>query len=405
MREALAAYLGVGAEMVVPTNGGAEALFLAARAAGTAGRALVLEPTFSEYAAAARASGMEPVRRVARQREAGFEWDPTPLRDLAGVSVVFLCNPNNPTGDLLGRDEVLEVAAHVRKAGAVLVVDEAFADFVPGISVADMVDQGLWVARSFTKFFAIPGLRLGCLVCDDAGRVQALQPSWAVNAVAAAAGIAAVGDRGFADASVVEVARLRKDLFVALDAISGVQPFPGAANFLLVRGPEGLASAARQARGAGAGLRAFPWARTGVLPGSGQECRGERAARRGDRGGAVAVRALILGGARSGKSAFAERLASALGGERVLYVATAIEGGDEDLQRRIRLHSERRPAGWGTLEIGDLEEVLNAAEKWDAVLLDSLTLWVSADGEETGAPRVRAVSGQRPRISACRSYW
>jgi threonine-phosphate decarboxylase len=240
VREALAAYLGVGAEMVVPTNGGSEALFLAARAAGTAGRALVLEPTFSEYAAAARASGMEAVRRVARKREEGFGWDPTSYKDLKGISVVFLCNPNNPTGDLLGRDDVLDVAAHVREAGAVLVVDEAFADFVPGISVTDMVDQGLWVARSFTKFFAIPGLRLGCLVCDDAGRVQALQPSWPVNAVAAAAGIAAVRDRDFAETSVAQVGSLRRDLFGALVALPGLQPFPGAANFLLVRGPEGL---------------------------------------------------------------------------------------------------------------------------------------------------------------------
>jgi threonine-phosphate decarboxylase len=240
LREALAAYLGVGAGMVVPTNGGAEALFLAARAAGADGRALVLEPTFSEYAAAARASGMEPVRTVARRPEEGFRWDPTSYRDLEGVSVVFLCNPNNPTGNSLGRDEVLEMAARVEEAGAVLVVDEAFADFAPGISVTAMVDRGLWVARSFTKFFAIPGLRLGCLVCDDAACVQALQPSWPVNAVAVAAGIAAVRDRGFAETSVAEVARLRKDLFGALDALPGLQPFPGAANFLLVRGPDEL---------------------------------------------------------------------------------------------------------------------------------------------------------------------
>jgi threonine-phosphate decarboxylase len=239
LREALAAYLGVGAEMVVPTNGGAEALFLAARAAGTGGKALVLEPTFSEYAAAAAAAGKEPVRRVAR-REEDFEWDSTPLRDLEGVSVVFLCNPNNPTGDLLDRGAVLELAARVVEAGAVLVVDEAFADFVPEISVTDMVDRGLWVARSFTKFFAIPGLRLGCLVCDEAGRVQTLQPSWPVNSVAAAAGIAAAEDKGFAEASRVEVARLREDLFGALDDLPGLQPFPGAANFLLVRGPDGL---------------------------------------------------------------------------------------------------------------------------------------------------------------------
>ncbi len=240
LREALAAYLGVSAEMIVPTNGGAEALFLAARAAGTAGKALVLEPTFSEYAAAARASGMEPVRRVARRHEEDFEWDSTPLGDLEGVSVVFLCNPNNPTGDSHGRHEVLGVAARVGEAGAVLVVDEAFADFVPGISVTDRVDRGLWVARSFTKFFAIPGLRLGCLVCDAAARIQELQPSWPVNAVAAAAGIAAASDRDFAETSIAEAARLREDLFGALDALPGLRPFSGAANFLLIRGPDGL---------------------------------------------------------------------------------------------------------------------------------------------------------------------
>jgi adenosylcobinamide kinase / adenosylcobinamide-phosphate guanylyltransferase len=71
-----------------------------------------------------------------------------------------------------------------------------------------------------------------------------------------------------------------------------------------------------------------------------------------------------------------------LGGDRVLYVATAIIGEDEDLRRRIRVHRDRRPAGWGTLEVGDLNEVLQAAEHWDAVLLDSLTLWVSAQEED-----------------------
>ena len=98
------------------------------------------------------------------------------------------------------------------------------------------------------------------------------------------------------------------------------------------------------------------------------------------------MRALILGGARSGKSAFAESVATTLGGERVLYVATALPGEDRDLEQRVRLHRERRPAGWGTLELGggDLDAVLEEARQWRAVLLDSLTLWVSArmPGEE-----------------------
>jgi threonine-phosphate decarboxylase len=240
LRGALAAYLGVPPENVVPTNGGAEALFLAARASGGGGRALILEPTFSEYAAAARAAGLDPVRRVVRRPEDGFRLDPAALEDLEGVGIVFLCNPNNPTGDALSRAEVRELAGRVRESSAVLVVDEAFADFAPGTGVAAEAGDGLYVARSFTKFFAIPGLRLGCLVCERADRVQELQPSWSVNAVAAAAGIAAVGDQGFIDASVAGVARLREGLIASLDALPELTPFPGAANFLLVRGPVGL---------------------------------------------------------------------------------------------------------------------------------------------------------------------
>ncbi len=65
-----------------------------------------------------------------------------------------------------------------------------------------------------------------------------------------------------------------------------------------------------------------------------------------------------------------------------MYVATALVGEDVELEHRVRLHRERRPVGWGTLEIGDLNEVLDAARSWDSVLLDSLTLWVSARPED-----------------------
>ncbi len=242
LREALAGYLGVSPDIVLPTNGGAEALFLAARtAARRQGRALVLEPTFSEYTAAARAAGLEPVRRVARvPQKRGLRFDPSALGDLDGVALVFISNPNNPTGDALSKREVLELADRVRAAGATLVVDEAFADFLPEASVAGNVEEGLYVARSFTKFFAVPGLRLGCLLATDPGKLQAFQPSWSVNVVAAAAGIAATGDATFIEASRVEVTRLRSELLASLNAMPALAAFAGVANFLLVRGPEGL---------------------------------------------------------------------------------------------------------------------------------------------------------------------
>ncbi len=247
LRAALADYLEVPPETVLPTNGGTEALFLAARTAaeGPIGsKAVVLEPTFSEYAAAARTAGLDLTRVVARRPETGFRLDLTALdrtlEDLRDVGLVFLCNPNNPTGDAVPRKEILRVARRILEAGAVLVMDEAFADFAPHLSIASEVHEALFVARSFTKFFAVPGLRLGCLVASDVDRVRAFQPSWSVNAIAAAAGVAAAKEAAFARATLAEVAMRRRELLRALGELPGITPYPGAANFLLVRGPQEL---------------------------------------------------------------------------------------------------------------------------------------------------------------------
>ena len=246
LREALAGYLGVPTGSVLPTNGGAEALFLAAAEAGNAtgetlGKALILEPTFSEYAAAAAAAGLQVVRRLAWRPETdGFTLDYAALDDLSGVRLVFLGNPNNPTGSALSTAAVLELTDKVREAGATLVVDEAFADFAPEVSVAAEAHGPLVVARSFTKFFAMPGLRLGCLVHPELERFEARQPSWAVNVAAAAAGVAATGNDAYIKRSLEEIPNLREALVKGLSSLPGLTAYPAAANFVLVRGPEGV---------------------------------------------------------------------------------------------------------------------------------------------------------------------
>ncbi|HZG64137.1 MAG TPA: bifunctional adenosylcobinamide kinase/adenosylcobinamide-phosphate guanylyltransferase [Rubrobacteraceae bacterium] len=142
-------------------------------------------------------------------------------------------------------------------------------------------------------------------------------------------------------------------------------------------------------------MRTFCGARTRLLPGSSTGGGGERAvdsgaAGRVKGGGAVAVHALFIGGARSGKSALAEERALSLGGENVLYVATAFaHPEDPELLHRIEEHRERRSLAWDVLELegGSLAPVLATAGEHGAVLLDSLTLWVSArmlGGDEDG---------------------
>jgi threonine-phosphate decarboxylase len=245
LRRALGRYLGVGPDHVLPTNGGAEALFLAALGLARSGsrRAVILEPTFSEYAAAARAAGMEAVRRVGwREDGSRFSLDRDAAADIESGDVVFLCNPNNPTGNALPRDEVLGVAEAVRRASATLVLDEAFADFAPEVSVAGETGVSLVVARSFTKFFGVPGLRLGCLISPEAAVYGSLQPSWAVNVAAEAAGISAASNAEFAGRAVDLVRDLRHELHAALSELPELLVYEGAANFLLVRGPARMPS-------------------------------------------------------------------------------------------------------------------------------------------------------------------
>ena len=86
-------------------------------------------------------------------------------------------------------------------------------------------------------------------------------------------------------------------------------------------------------------------------------------------------------------------MAGSLGG-RVLYVATALPDDDPELRRRVRLHRERRPAAWGTVDAGDLEGLPEEAGRWDAVLLDSLTLWVSARLHVVGEEKTLAGLGR-----------
>jgi adenosylcobinamide kinase/adenosylcobinamide-phosphate guanylyltransferase len=81
-------------------------------------------------------------------------------------------------------------------------------------------------------------------------------------------------------------------------------------------------------------------------------------------------------------------------GARVLYVATALSNDDPELRERVRLHRERRPPTWGTVEAGDLARLPGEAARWDAVLLDSLTLWVSARLDAAGEGKTLAGLGR-----------
>ncbi len=230
LKEAVARRYGIPSECVLAGNGASELIYLvAALFRGCPGR--VVTPAFTEYEDACEAFGIR----------------------LEGASpeVTFVGNPSSPEGRLRPRGEILELPG-------VRVVDEAFIDFAgerESLLREAASDSKLIVLRSLTKFYAIPGLRVGFAVSvpEVVRRLQALQPPWSVNALAQRAGAAALADRAHGERTLCELTQERERLRRELSAF-GLGPLPSDANYLLCRVPD--ASALERAlRGHGIAVR------------------------------------------------------------------------------------------------------------------------------------------------------
>ncbi|MBM3887663.1 MAG: cobyric acid synthase [Verrucomicrobia bacterium] len=155
---------------------------------------------------------------------------------LRGDELVFIGQPNNPTGLACDPDALRALAA--KHPNSVFVIDEAFADFVDGLdSLTRHRPANVVVLLSLTKIFAIPGLRLGCAVanCKIIQCLRELLPPWSVNSLAQAVGVAALRDRDYLRHTRLYVRQQREALAAELRPLEGLTVFPSQANFLLVR--------------------------------------------------------------------------------------------------------------------------------------------------------------------------
>lgn len=244
LRHALARHHGVAPANICVANGSTELIYLLPRlVAGK--RALVVAPPFSEYARALARDGWG-VDFFPLASGAGFDITIWRLGETLrnGYDLVIIANPGNPTGRLYPRAEVAELGRLCRAAGCFLAVDEAFMDFCEEGTVKRLAadDDGILVLRSMTKFYALPGLRLGYAIGASSviARLSGLREPWSVNTLAQAAGIASLAAVGYAAATLEFVASERAYLAAGLASIPGLRPFPSAANYILVeicRGP------------------------------------------------------------------------------------------------------------------------------------------------------------------------
>lgn len=239
--DAVAKFHGVDPECVAVGNGSTELIYWLPRALGIK-NALAALPTFGEYAKAFELNGTVPRKLVS---SAGDFFQPT-VESLAQslsrepVEAVLLTHPGSPSGTLLdGRltDWICDSAAEF--ANTLFIIDEVFIDFCEEESLKRFLDrmQNLVIIRSLTKFYGLPGLRIGYLLANPAiaSRVRRHLPPWSVNTLAQTAGAYCFTKDRYRRRTLELVGKERKRLSGELSAIPGLEVFPGRANYLLVR--------------------------------------------------------------------------------------------------------------------------------------------------------------------------
>lgn len=187
---------------VIVGNGASELIYGLCRAVG-AKRGLLPSPSFSEYGNALRAVDAA-CDYVYFTKEEGFAFSSEKIihHITEKTDVVFLCNPNNPTGKTIKRDEIIKIMKHCEKTRTYLCVDECFLPFVAeeeNLTMLKWIEEFsyLIVLRAFTKIFAMPGLRLGYMITSNnvvSDRLHFVLPSWNVSIPAQMAGVAALKD-------------------------------------------------------------------------------------------------------------------------------------------------------------------------------------------------------------------
>ncbi len=158
---------------------------------------------------------------------------------------MVLCNPNNPTGIPVKKEEVKQLADTCERLGAYLAVDECFCDFLDNSELYSVIPDlarftHLFVLKAFTKLYAMAGLRLGYGLCSDSGlleRLQAVRQPWSVSGPAQCAGVAALGETDFAEHTRAVLKGERERLSAALHDL-GFQVYPSQANYLFFRDRE-----------------------------------------------------------------------------------------------------------------------------------------------------------------------
>ena len=244
LRKKLSEHTGAPEESIICGNGAAELIFQFIETLKPA-KTLLPVPSFSEYESALKSSGSE-ISYYKLKRENGFKFTEDFLSAINGVSLVMLCNPNNPTGQLIDEELLLKILKRCRTKGVWLFIDECFLELTEngGTSVLPFLrdKDRVFVLNAFTKLYGMAGVRLGYGICPNATMLSLMcsrvQP-WNVSTLAQAAGSAALECAGWAEETKEKIFKEKQYIIRNLKAL-GIKHIAGEANYIMLSGVPGL---------------------------------------------------------------------------------------------------------------------------------------------------------------------
>lgn len=238
LKDAIASFHKTSSKNVVVGNGSTELIHIIS-SLGELKTFLIPSPTFIGYESAVLSAGNKAIfMKLKEQRD--FSLDAGKLiKRMDKADAIFLCNPNNPTGKLIAKQDLIEIVSRAAEKSVFVVVDEVFIDFVDGdYSVLHETTKfdNLFVIRAFTKFFAMPGLRLGYGIGSKAvvSRLTKRMPPWSVNSLAQIAGINSLLDSEYIKRTKRFISKEKQFLFEKLCKIPWLKPHYPNANYIFI---------------------------------------------------------------------------------------------------------------------------------------------------------------------------
>jgi len=238
-KKTLSKYLNKKVNQIILGNGATELIYLFARGV-KADKVLIVQPTFTEYERAFQVAESK-IYHFYTSKQDQFRINMSDLLESIEnlkPQVVVLCNPNNPTGVFYEADELMPLLRSIQKNNSYLFVDESFIDFTDKLSLSSLIEEyPIFILRSMTKTYGIPGLRLGYGLggSDIMDKLSIIKEPWTINSLALKAVDILLNDKDYLNKTKKWYEEEKNFLLNGLSSINNIEIFPSEGNFFLCK--------------------------------------------------------------------------------------------------------------------------------------------------------------------------